>query len=276
VLKLSSWKIWGIGLLGLFGAAFAVWNFLPNTASAISQDRTGGVELVLEADVRDAAEAGPGDAFGQRMAATRDVIARRIEALGPFEPRITVQGANRIHVQVPGLHNPEALKRLVGRSARLQFKLLEVDQLPCNTPPRPGIQYLPADELQAGMCMGVQRRTLLGDENIADARQEFNENGEVSITVRFDTRGGQRFAQVTQANVGRRFAIILDNRVISAPSIREPILGGSASIAGSFTVESANQLAIQLRSGRLPVALRVVEERVIGPNTRPSGAQAAK
>ena len=272
MLNHSSWKVWSIGLVG---AAFAVGGLLPATAGVVSQDRAGGVQLVLEADTRDVPEAGPGDEFQQRMAATRAVIARRIRALGPFEPRIAAQGANRILVQVPGLQDAEALKRLIGHTPRVEFRLVEVDSVPCNAPPRPGLLYLPVDELEAGDCMGVQSRAVLGEEQIEDARRDFSEIGEVLIVVRFNAEGSERFARVTQANVGRRFAIVVDDRVISAPRINEPILGGTAAIAGTFTVESANQLAIQLRSGRLPVRLRVVDERRIDPNFRPAGATAA-
>jgi len=220
-------------------------------------------------------EAGVNESIRQAMEVARDVIDRRINALGTLEPTIITQGANRILVQVPGMQDPEALKRLIGRTARLEFKLVEIAALPCNTPRRPGIQYLPAEDLPAVTCQGVQSRAMVSGEQITDARQDYNENNEGSVRVSFNVQGSQRFAQVTQANVRRRFAIILDNRIISAPSINEPILGGTASISGSFTVESANQLAISLRSGRLPVALHVVDERSIGPNTRPTGAQAA-
>jgi preprotein translocase subunit SecD len=211
-------------------------------------------------------EAGVNEGIRQAMEVARDVIDRRINALGTLEPTIITQGANRILVQVPGMQDPEALKRLIGRTARLEFKLVEVPQTPCNTPRRPGIQYLPSDELPAGQCMGVQSRAMISGEQIADATQNYDDSNRVAVQVRFSVQGSQRFAQVTQANVRRNFAIILDNRIISAPVINEPILGGTASIAGSFTVESANQLAISLRSGRLPVELRVVDERSVDPS----------
>ncbi len=207
-------------------------------------------------------DAGVNEGIRQAMEVARDVIDRRINALGTLEPTIITQGANRILVQVPGMQDPEALKRLIGRTARLEFKLVETDAVPCNTPRRPGIQFLPTDETP-GQCLGVQSRAMVSGEQIVDARQDYNENNEVSVRVSFNVQGSQRFAQVTQANVRRRFAIILDNRIISAPVINEPILGGTASISGSFTVETANQLAISLRSGRLPVELRVVDERSV-------------
>jgi len=211
-------------------------------------------------------DAGVNDGIRQAMEVARDVIDRRINALGTLEPTIITQGASRILVQVPGMTDPEALKRLIGRTARLEFKLVEIDQLPCATPRRPGIQYLPSDELPAGQCIGVQSRAMIAGDQIADATQNYDDQGRVAVQVRFNVQGSQKFAQTTQQNVRRRFAIILDNRVISAPVINEPILGGSASIAGSFTVESANALAISLRSGRLPVELHVVDERSVDPS----------
>ena len=347
MLSLSSWKVWGICLLGVGGIALAVPSLLSSRSGP-------GSQLILEADTRAVAsrqaemmedalrsemrrggiavsglQAGNGevrflvdvpaqlpeaealvrrqigqvpnargpdwtvqvseggqivmrqtqaaatDSIRLTMEATRDVIARRIEALGAGTPTVAVQGTNRILVQVPGALDLESVKRLIGRTARLQFKLVEILSLPCNTPRRPGIQYLPADELAAGQCMGVQSRALVGDEQISDARQDYDESGQVAVRVSFDVQGAQRFAQITQANVGRRFAIVLDNRIISAPMISEPILGGTASIAGGFTAESANQLAISLRTGRLPVELHVVNERTAGSDNRPAGAKAA-
>lgn len=208
-------------------------------------------------------DAGVNDGIRQAMESARDVIDRRINALGTLEPTIIQQGANRILVQVPGMQNPEALKQLIGRTARLEFKLVEVDAAPCNTPRRPGIQFLPSDELPAGQCVGVQSRAMISGDQITDATQNYDDQNRVAVQVRFNVQGSQRFAQVTQANVHRRFAIILDNRIISAPVINDPILGGVASIAGSFTVESANALAISLRSGRLEVNLHVVDERSV-------------
>jgi preprotein translocase subunit SecD len=208
-------------------------------------------------------DAGANESIRQTMESARDVIDRRINALGTLEPTIIQQGANRILVQVPGMQDPEALKQLIGRTARLEFKLVQVDTVPCNTPRRPGIQFLPSDELPAGTCIGVSSRAMISGEQIADANQNYDDQNRVAVQVRFNVQGSQRFAQVTQQNVRRRFAIILDNRVISAPVINEPILGGTASIAGSFTVESANALAISLRSGRLPVELHTVDERSV-------------
>jgi preprotein translocase subunit SecD len=210
-------------------------------------------------------QAGIDQATKQTMESARDVIDRRINALGTLEPTIIGQGASRILVQVPGMQDPAALQRLIGRTARLEFKLVsEIPNLTCQTRPPPGSQVLRYAETNPETCIAVQRRAIIIGERIANAVQDFDDTGLPAVRVSFDTAGSHSFARVTQANVGKRFAIILDNVVISAPNIREPILGGTASISGSFTVESANQLAISLRSGRLPVELRVVEERSVG------------
>ena len=209
-------------------------------------------------------------ATDQAMAVARDVIDRRINALGTLEPTIVRQGSTRIVVQVPGLQDPEALKSLIGRTARLEFRLVDTnvpqDQIQSGRAPI-GSQILPYAEGGQGARIAVKRRAIITGDMIADASQQFDQtDGRPNVLIRFDSNGSHRFARVTQENVNKPFAIILDNVVISAPNIREPIMGGTASISGSFTVESANQLAISLRSGRLPVELHVIEERTVGPD----------
>ena len=210
-------------------------------------------------------QAGMNEGIRQTMESARDVIDRRINALGTLEPTIIRQGASRILVQVPGLQDPAALVRLIGRTARLEFKMVsDIPNVTCQTRVPPGNQVLRYSEGGPNACIAVQRRAIIVGERIANAVQDFDENGLPSVTVSFDTAGSHAFARVTQNNVGKPFAIILDNVVISAPRINQAIMGGVASISGSFTVETANQLAISLRSGRLPVELRVVEERSVG------------
>ncbi|MGE0179769.1 MAG: protein translocase subunit SecD [Sphingomonas sp.] len=213
-------------------------------------------------------QAGLDNAIASAMEVARDVIDRRINALGTLEPTIIQQGSNRIVVQVPGVQDPEALKRLIGRTARLEFRMVDQtatpEMLQQNRAPI-GSVIMPTAE---GSRIAVQRRAMISGDQIADARQDFDQqDGTPNVVITFDSTGGRRFARVTQENVGRPFAIILDGTVISYPVIREPILGGQATISGGgFTVETANQLAISLRSGRLPVELHVVEERTVGPD----------
>jgi preprotein translocase subunit SecD len=194
-----------------------------------------------------------------------EVIRRRIDELGTREPTIIRQGADRIVVQVPGLQDPTALKQLLGKTAKLEFKLVDVDADPAQVAQGrapAGSEVLP---LVDGGAVAVKRRAIISGDQLIDSQPSY-QDGMPVVSFRFDTAGGKRFARATTENVGKPFAIVLDERVISAPNINEPILGGSGIISGSFTTESANELAILLRSGKLPVELQVVEERTVGPD----------
>jgi preprotein translocase subunit SecD len=207
-------------------------------------------------------------ALDNAMASAKDVIERRINALGTLEPTIIRQGSDRIVVQVPGLKDPQALKELIGKTAKLEFKLVDEEALPTDVAQgkaRVGSQVLPSAE-GAGF-VAVRRLGGIAGDKLTGAQQGFDpQSNEPVVNIQFDNEGGQKFARMTQQNTGKDFAIILDGKVISAPRINEPILGGASQISGSFTVESANQLAIALNSGALPVDLKVVEERSVGPD----------
>jgi preprotein translocase subunit SecD len=215
--------------------------------------------------------AGQTDAVDKAMQVATEVVRRRIDEIGTREPTIIRQGSTRIVVQVPGLQNPEALKSLLGKTAKLEFKLVDGNasaaELASGRAPV-GSQILPyPDNPQGVPVIAVKRSVLISGDQLIDASQGFDQRTNAPVVnIRFDGQGGRRFAKVTSENVNKPFAIILDNTVISAPNINEPILGGSAQISGNFTVETANQLAVQLRSGKLPVALRVIEERTVGPD----------
>ncbi|MGB7420249.1 MAG: protein translocase subunit SecD, partial [Erythrobacter sp.] len=193
----------------------------------------------------------------------------RIDQLGTREPTIIRQGDNRIVVQVPGLEDPEALKALLGETAQLEFKLVDTAALPTNVQAGiapPGSQIFPyaEDSNFAGGFEAVKRLGGIRGDRLIEARAGVDQrNNEDIVSIQFDQQGGARFAQLSTENVGERFAIILDGKVISAPTFNEPILGGSAQISGSFTAETANRLAIQLSSGALPVPLTVIEERTV-------------
>ncbi|HEV2568874.1 protein translocase subunit SecD [Sphingomonas sp.] len=216
-------------------------------------------------------EAGQADAVDKAMEVATEVVRKRIDELGTREPTIIRQGKTRIVVQVPGLQNPEALKALLGKTAKLEFKLVDLTASPADLAAGRapvGSQVLPyPDNPAGGPIIAVKRSVLISGDQLIDAQQGFDQRTNAPVVnIRFDGQGGRRFAKVTQENVNKPFAIILDNSVISAPNINEPILGGQAQISGNFTVETANALAIQLRSGKLPVALRVIEERTVGPD----------
>jgi len=196
------------------------------------------------------------------------IIERRVNELGTVEPLIQRQGVDRILVQVPGLQDPTRLKELLGKTAKLDFRMVDVS-LPAEQaaqgriPPDDEILY---SSTQPKTPYLVEKRILVSGGDLTDAQPGFDQRtSEPIVSFRFNTSGARKFAQVTQENVGKPFAIILDNQVISAPVIREPILGGSGQISGSFTVESANDLAILLRAGALPAPLTIIEERTVGP-----------
>lgn len=205
------------------------------------------------------------------MEVATEVIRKRIDEMGTKEPTILRQGANRIVVQVPGLQDPEALKSLLGKTAKLEFKLVDITADPTELAQGRapvGSQILPYPTNPSGVpYIAVKRQVMISGDQLIDAQQGYDQqNNEPVVNIRFDGAGGRKFARVTTENVDKPFAIILDGTVLSAPNINEPILGGSAQVSGSFTVASANELAIALRSGKLPVALTVVEERTVGPD----------
>ena len=212
-------------------------------------------------------ESGLTAATNSAMEVATEVVRKRIDELGTKEPTIIRQGNDRIVVQVPGLQDPQALKALLGKTAKLEFKLVDLTADPAEVAQGrapAGSQVLPQVE---GGSIAVLRRVMVSGDELIDASQGYDQRtNEPVVNIRFNSSGGRKFARVTQENTGKPFAIILDNQVISAPNINEPIMGGQAQISGRFTVESANQLAIALRSGKLPVALKVIEERTVGPD----------
>ncbi len=197
------------------------------------------------------------------------IIEKRINELGLVEPTIQRQGTDRILVQVPGLGDPRRLLDLLGRTAKLEFRLVDVsvspqEALQGRAPPDSEVLYEKQGDGKIPVL--VYRQALVEGADLTDAQASFDQRtGEPIVNFKFNISGARKFATATQENVGRPFAIVLDNEVISAPVIREPIVGGSGQISGSFTVESANNLAILLRAGALPAKLTVIEQRVVGP-----------
>lgn len=213
-------------------------------------------------------KAGAEAALRDAMTVARDVVRRRIDPGGTKEITVINQGQQRILVQVPGVEDPEALKSLIGQTARLEFKLVDLSADPAQVQQGrapAGSQVLPMADGTGNIA--VQRRVMVSGEQLVDAKQTFDQqSGAPVVSITFNSAGARRFGRVTQENVGKPFAIILDDKVLSAPNINEPILGGQAQISGNFTVESANALAISLASGKLPVKLNVIEERTVGPD----------
>ena len=191
------------------------------------------------------------------------IVRRRIDELGTKEPIIQGQGSDRILVQLPGVQNPESVKILLGKTAKMSFHL--VDEGTTVEQARRG-RLSKTSKIMNGLEGGqyvVIRKPVVGGENLTDARVSF-QDGQPVVSFRFNTLGGRKFGEVTSAHVGERLAIVLDNEVISAPNINGPITGGSGIITGNFTTKSANDLALLLRSGALPAPLEVMEERTVG------------
>lgn len=209
----------------------------------------------------------------QAVSQSIEIIRRRVDETGTREPSIERQGADRILVQLPGVNDPERIKQLIGTTAKLTFRMVDQDASPAdiarNRPPA-GADLLPVDrsDLAGGepRKIAVRKRVMVSGENLVDAQPGFGIDGQPVINFKFDSVGARRFGDATTENVGKLFAIVLDNKVLSAPVIREAITGGRGQISGSFTTQSAADLALLLRAGALPAPLVVVEERSVGPD----------
>lgn len=201
--------------------------------------------------------------------ASVETVRRRVDSLGNIEPNIVRQGQDRILVQVPGFDDTRKLKDLIGQTAKLTFHAVHptmTAEEAKNTRVPLGYKIYPSDE-DGGRSYLLQESPVVSGEDLVDAQPGFDDRtNEPIISFRFNQSGARRFGNFTKDNVGAPFAIVLDNKVLSAPVIREAILGGSGQISGNFSVESANNLAVQLRSGALPTKLTIVEERTVGPS----------
>jgi preprotein translocase subunit SecD len=204
----------------------------------------------------------------QAMAQSIEIIRRRIDETGTKEPVIQAQGDDRIIVQLPGMKDPQRVKELIGKTARLTFHMVDVNVAPsaCAAGQAPlTVRCLPMNKGESG-AIAVQRRALLTGDMLVDAQPGYSQYGQSVVNFRFDNLGARKFADITRRNTGKPFAIVLDDVVITAPNINEPILGGSGQISGNFTAESANDLSVLLRAGALPAPLKVIEERTVGPS----------
>ncbi|MBU2583614.1 MAG: protein translocase subunit SecD [Alphaproteobacteria bacterium] len=222
--------------------------------------------------------AGMTERLSHAAGAAIEVIRRRIDAFGNIEPIIVRQGAERILVQVPGFDDTTTLKKLIGQTARLTFH--DVHNTMSGAEAREtrvplGYVLIPEQEDPTSELLLKETPVVYG-EDLVDAQPGFDQNtNEPIISFRFNQKAARQFGKFSSENVGRPFAIVLDNgvidskrdvKVVSAPVIREPILGGSGQISGNFSVEEANNLAVQLRSGALPTTLTIIEERTVGPS----------
>ncbi len=219
------------------------------------------------------------------VAQSIEIVRRRIDETGTREPTIQRQGEERILVQLPGVDDPDRIKRLLGKTAKMVFRLVDMNtsvaearrgRIP------PGSEIVASDEVDPAsgeplQYYVVRKRVMVSGENLIDAQPTFDQSSaQPVVSFRFDTVGGRRFGKVTSENVGRPFAIVLDGKVISAPVIRSAILGGSGIITGGFTVQEANDLSLLLRAGALPAPLKILEERSVGPSLGADSIRAGK
>jgi preprotein translocase subunit SecD len=194
----------------------------------------------------------------QTMAQSIEIVSRRVNESGTKEPIIQRQGEDRILVQLPGINDPEYIKKLLGKTAKLTFHLVSDNE------DGVGVRRVAMRDAP-GQMLPVVRRPLMTGDMLVNAQPSFQEGAPV-VSFRLNAVGARKFCSVTTENVGRPFAVILDNEVVTAPRINEPICGGSAVISGTFTVQESNDTAVLLRAGALPTTLTVVEERSVGPS----------
>ena len=219
------------------------------------------------------------------VAQSIEIVRRRIDETGTKEPTIQRQGDDRILIQLPGVDDPERVKRLLGRTAKMAFHLLDQraslqEAIQGRVPPGSKLLFGLEKSSNGGNASPrrylIKKRVAVSGDHLVDAQPSFDRNNAPIVSFRFDTAGGKRFADVTRKNVNKPFAIVLDDKVISAPVIREPILGGSGQISGGFTTQETKDLALLLRAGALPAPLSILEERTVGPGLGADSIAAGK
>ena len=204
-----------------------------------------------------------------------EIIRRRIDEVGTREPTIQRQGTDRILIQVPGIGSASELKQLIGTTAQLTFQPVIAARVNSNSLASFGQELLPALDDPDEFYLLDAGAVVTGEE-LVDAQPSFDQNGRPAVNFRFNPSGARKFGDYTAENIGNPFAIVLDNEVISAPTIQSHIPGGSGIITGSFSIEESTELAILLRAGALPAGLSFLEERTIGPELGADSIQAGK
>ncbi len=198
-----------------------------------------------------------------------EIVRKRVDENGTREVLIQKQGEDRILVQIPGIQDPTRVKELIGKTAKMTFRLVDENAPETNAESARqnqliGSEYLPSDE--SGKMIAVQKQVLVDGGTLTKASMDYDEYNQPVVRFEFNRVGAVKFGDATKNNVGKRFAIVLDNKVISAPNIKDPIMGGAGVISGNFSVESAKDLALLLRAGALPAPLKTIEEKTVGPD----------
>jgi protein-export membrane protein SecD len=239
-------------------------------------ERLGENQLILKL-TEDAVEQRRRSAVEQSI----EIVRRRIDETGTREPTIQRQGDDRILIQLPGVDDPDRIKRLLGKTAKMTFHLVDPSVTPVDAergrlPPGSQLLYEEGDvEGALPQPHVVRKRVVVSGDTLVDAQTTFDQ-GQPVVSFRFDSQGGRKFGEATKNNVGNQLAIILDGKVVSAPVIRAAIMGGNGIISGNFTVQAANDLALLLRAGALPAPLKILEERSVGPDLGADSVRAGK
>lgn len=250
---------------GIAAAVEAV-QALASPVVSLTGAGSSDIEVTVDRDVLiiRLSEAEKSATDNRTMQQSLEIIRRRVDEVGTREPTIQRQGEDRILIQVPGIGSAAELKALIGTTAKLTFHSVLGRAASKDAPAPSGASVLPSME-QEGLYYIIDDTPVVSGDELVDSQPSFDQNNSPAVSFRFDTTGARKFGEYTAANVGAPFAIVLDGEVISAPVIRDAIMGGSGIISGSFTVEESTNLAVLLRAGALPAEMTFLEERTVGP-----------
>lgn len=261
--KYFKWKV----LLIVIVTAFCIWRaYPPQEQIHLGLDLQGGMQLLLQVETKDLPKSVAEDATDRVV----EIIRNRIDEFGVREPTISKQGKDQVVIQLPGITDRERAKEIVGRNAHLEFQLVseEADlmkQAEEGKVPE-GYEYKQLSEDGSQSSLLLVKDALLTGDHLTNASVSFDQYGQAIVQLQFDKEGAQVFDRVTFQNIGKRLAIVLDDKVYSAPVIRDRIPNGQAQISGSFSPQQASDLALVLRAGALPAPVTIVEERTVGPS----------
>jgi protein-export membrane protein SecD len=240
-------------------AIAALRTIQPSVPGEFTLDDLGGNNAALTLQTTALAARGA-EAVSQSI----EIVRRRIDETGVVDPTIIRQGNSRIIVELPGVEDPERIKTLLGKTAKMTFHMLDESALP-GSAPAPGVDLLPMQRNPAEKLY-IRKHVEVDGADLTNAQPTASQTtGGWEVAFTFNNIGARRFADVTRTSVGHRFAVVLDNQIITAPVIQSAILGGSGVITGNFEAKDAQDLALLLRAGALPAPLQVIEERTVGP-----------
>jgi preprotein translocase subunit SecD len=256
----------------------ALTSIFPRSKITLGLDLKGGIDLVYQVDVNSIQE---GDSITDAVKRSVEIIRNRIDMFGIAEPSIKAQEGNRIRIQLPGVKDPERVKKLIQNTAMLQFHMvidqaMTAAQLEPIAPDSEIVLMKPGTPKEPAIWYKLQKHSPVTGRDLKFAKVAFDDMSAPIVHLEFNAEGAAKFAQLTGSHVGEQLAIVLDNKVHSAPVIQTRITGGMATITGRFTLEEAQNLAIVLRAGALPASLIALESRVVGPTLGQESIEAGK